>query len=152
MTSEVGKDHPVTFTQSDTTQVFAIAATWHTEAQPSTASHRTVDPNRIACFAGTYREGARIGADQSTTVGKVTVSEVSFPTIGDESKVYRIALPLESSGATFTIYVDYIVFRVQRGIGVLATFNLGRPFDPRFAAHLAAKRADRGAQTAPAVV
>ena len=71
---------------------------------------------------------------------------MSFPAIGDESKVYRIEIPTESNGYSFPVFVDYLVYRVGRGTGVLAGINFGDPFDQRLLARLGSTLAKRAAE------
>jgi hypothetical protein len=147
-TSEVGKDHAVSFRKGDTTEVASVAATWETEEQTQTAYQRTVDGSIARCFARVFEQGAKRGAGDGATVGTAQLSQVSFPTIGDESTVYRVDLPIEASGLTFHYYVDYAVFRVGRGIGALIALNLNEPFDQRFLVKLTKTLAARGAAAA----
>ena len=148
-TSEVGKDNPVSFKKSDTTEIAAIAATFETEEQTATAYHRTADVKIARCFARVFEEGAKSGAGNGATVGSAELSQVSFPTIGDESTVYRVDLPIQASGLSLHYYVDFIVFRVGRGVGALLALNLDEPFDQHFLVKLTKKLAGRGAAAAP---
>ncbi len=99
-TSEVGRDKPLTFTQGQTTEVLGRAATWESDAETSVAYRRSIDLTIIHCFASTFEQSVRAGADTSVTVDTATVSVLELPTIGDASKAYQVKLPLESQGTT----------------------------------------------------
>lgn len=150
-TSEVGRDKPLTFTQGQTTEVLGRAATWESDAETSVAYRRSIDLTIIHCFASTFEQSVRAGADTSVTVDTATVSELELPTIGDASKAYQVKLPLESQGTTSTYYIDYVIFRVHRGLGAVLALSFKTPFDEHLLETITAKMAARGAGTTGSV-
>ena len=80
----------------------------------------SVKPRDVPLRRSGARKSVQKSADSGVTVGEPKLSEVSFPKIGDASRVYRIEIPVVSAGTHASIYVDYLVYRVSRGLGLLA--------------------------------
>jgi hypothetical protein len=94
-------------------------------------------------FASTFEQSVRAGAVTSVTMDPATGSELELPTIGDASQVYQVKLPLESQGTTSTYYIDYVIFRVHRGLGAVLALSLGTPFDEHLLQTITANMAAR---------
>ena len=132
------------FDESDVHAVLAGAQTWGSETDAATAYSRGTSMNIIRCAGTGIEKSIRADADSDLEVGHASISEVSFRSIGDESIVFRIRLPLSTASEQADIYIDYVVFRVGRGTAQIVGFNLSEPFEQPLLGHLASVTARRG--------
>ena len=76
-------------------------------------------------------------------IGDPKVQEMSFPNLADHTVAYRVSLPLEFSGLTFTLYVD-LVGVVKGRVGTMFFFQgFDSPFDTDDAQGYVQKVVDR---------
>jgi hypothetical protein len=74
-----------------------------------------------------------LSSDKSTkgvTVGHLTVGNVSFPTLGDQTVAFRASVPISGEGISISVYVDPIFMRLGNASVAMFYVSEGSPFDP----------------------
>jgi hypothetical protein len=149
-TAETGNHMTSAFKMSDVNQFVGQAIMFHTLGDTEKAYQRYTSHETTACYARVLGKAAQEGAGSDATVGKPTIGEVSFPTVGDESKLFRVELPFTAQGIDLKLYVDLFFYRVGRGIAFDAGENLNQPFQQNIMLGVSRKLAARGKAAEPA--
>lgn len=71
------------------------------------------------------------------TIGKVTISSMSFPAIGDQSLAYRVTLPISFKGLDIPFYVDLIAAQKGRSVAAMTFTAASNGFDSSMEQQLA---------------
>jgi hypothetical protein len=143
---------PIFFRNTRQDQLAAESQTFLTEAQAATAFRRDAARSVASCLAGgLYKILARsmVPSDMAV-VGEPSVGPLQLGTVGDESMAYQVAISIATPQRTITLYFDYAVLRVRRGVGLIRTASVMQPVDSALIESLMASTADRAAQTASA--
>jgi hypothetical protein len=102
-------------------------------------------PEAAACLSSAMGEVIRKGlanpgpeerVPSGVSFGDVSTQRISYPTVGDATVAYRVALPLEAAGERSTVYTDFVVAIKGRARTMLAFLSLGSPFPSDLAAQL----------------
>jgi hypothetical protein len=115
------------------TEVMSDASVFQSESQAGEAFERASDGSFIRCLGRQLEREVRSGAQGGATVGRVHVRELSPPDAGDDSRGYRLRLPVHTNGIAFSFYFDLHVIRRGRGVGLLALVSGLHPLTPRSA-------------------
>lgn len=149
-TANTTNPHNAQFTNEDSSvNLLGGAVMLHTGAMASTAYDRQTSNETLQCVADNLEKGVKENADPDVEVGDAKLSEVSFSTIGEQSKLARIEIPITTQGQHASVYVDYLVYRVGRGLGLLAAVSEFTPTDTTMFQELAETLAKRGQAAEP---
>jgi hypothetical protein len=104
-------------------------------------------PAMRECFADglveQLRTGMRIDGGTGVSVGRVQVSARDVDELGDGSTAMRITLPIRAEGEGGTFFIDIVLVRQERAIGMLSTLIFGEPAPDDVLQQLAERVADR---------
>jgi hypothetical protein len=81
------------------------------------------------------------------TIGDPTVKQLSFPTVGDKTVAYQVAIPIQYSGLTITLYADLVFMQKGRALASMNYEAASSPFDSTQEEQLATLTAGRLAST-----
>lgn len=82
-------------------------------------------------------------ADENVTFGDVQVGQVSFPSLGDRSSAWEVAIPVESQGFSLTAYVDAVYILDSNALSAVVFSDVGSPPDERLREDLSTLVAQR---------
>jgi hypothetical protein len=134
-----GRGESPNFLRGEATLASSIAAVFATEEQAKAAFGRLANQKLADCFTDFIREQS----DENVRVLDATSGELSFPSMGDRSAAYQIALELETEGFTPSAFVDLIFIQDERAVAVLFFLDVLTPFPDEEKETLARKVADR---------
>ena len=130
-------------------KVEGAAVMFATLSETETAYRRYISRATLACETKALESGIKSGNPNGTRIGAASSSIVNFPTIGEESQLARVDIPITEGGANADVYADVLFYRVGRGIGFLEGGNGIGPFPQTQLLHLARKLAARGKAAEP---
>jgi len=117
------------FAHGDITYTYSTANLFNDEATARDALNYVEGSIQSDEFRDCVSEGLRRAVQEGVTIGEITVGQVSFPTLGERSSAWEIAVPIEAEGSSATAYFD-VVFIVQgNAMSSVDFFDLGSPFD-----------------------
>lgn len=131
-------------------QLHAGSQSFVTEAQAKTAFTQYTARSVVSCLADALYQtlaGSMVPSDMAL-VGAASVGPLQLRTTGDGSMAYRVEISVTGPRRTYTLYIDYVVFRVRRGVAWMGAAGLMHPVDSALIESLMARAADRGAKTA----
>jgi hypothetical protein len=82
-------------------------------------------------------------SDENVTFGDVQVGQVSFPSLGDRSSAWEVAIPVESQGLSLTAYVDAVYILDSNALSAVIFSDVGSPPDERLREDLSSLVAQR---------
>lgn len=71
------------------------------------------------------KANAEADSSKGVEVGDVSVNELSFPSLGDESLAFRMTIPISASGLDLDAVIDFVGVRVGRAQTHLTSFGVG---------------------------
>ena len=106
-------------------------------------------PEARGCFeagfekAFTYSiEHPADGDTEGIELGEITFRDLSFDDVGQDSRAFRVSVPLVTPQGEATLYFDLVFIRVGRALGSISFLDFA-PFDQALATDLARAMASR---------
>jgi hypothetical protein len=94
------------------------------------------------CFSDLVKKGAE-QEQEGLTVGEVSVGELSFPDLAEDTRAFQFEIPFEFQGFSPSVYIDVVGRREERVVAGLTFIDVLTPFDQAQKEELARTVADR---------
>ena len=120
------------FAMGDNTEATSVARIFQSTGQARGAFGKIASEKTAQCLADYFETEAKKDKDlkrQDVKVGDVSVGRLSFPSLGDRSAAYQIALSLETKDISPTVYLDLVLVQRSRANAVLLFVDVLSPFD-----------------------
>lgn len=137
--TQTGRAESPDFYRGNNTFVSSLASMFATDQDANAAYDRIAGQDLADCLA----EYLKSQSDQAVTIKDVSSGELSFPSLGDRSAAYEIAMELETNGFSPSAYVDLVFIQRRRGMGTVFFFDVLSPFDEASREELARRVAQR---------
>ncbi len=122
----------VTYNSSDS-QVSAAFSLLKSSRLPSCISHVV---NEVVSYEVDHPSNPSDTLPSGATVGNATFSQMSFPSYGDESLAFQLAIPITVSPLNITVYDDAVFVQKGRAAVEMTFTSTVSPFDPTMAEQL----------------
>lgn len=93
------------------------------------------------CLADLVKKGAE--EQEGTTVGEISIGELSFTDLAEETRAWQIEVPFEVQGLSVSAYLDVVGLREERTVTGLTFLNVLERFDQEQEEELASTVSDR---------
>lgn len=115
------------FTSPDDAQISSEVSLAADEESSTKSFELAGRPEFRDCMAAELEE--ELADDDEVEVGDITIDEVSFEQLGDETVAFRVNLPMSLQGMNFNASMDFVMVRVGRGSVLLSGLGIGSPLD-----------------------
>lgn len=130
----------------DDAEVEADVSMLPTRAYADEAVGALLKPEARGCFEEVFSkvleyslshpaEGEELPA--GVEFGEISFGDLNFVDVGEDSRAFRISMPIEVETVTVELYADIVFIRVGRAMGTLSFLNGSTPFDQSLATRLA---------------
>lgn len=136
-----------TFTK-DEAEVEADISIQATKAEADASVEILTNPKLRSCLQDSFRKSTEYAVKNPSDgeelpegfeLGEATVADLNFPDIGDDSRTFRLSVPVSAGGLELEVFLDLVFVRVGRATGILTFVDVLSPFDEELAKELAMK-------------
>ena len=117
------------FVHGEATQVGSGAALFNDEETGREALNYLEGAIQSEEFEDCLNDYLSEQADENVTFGDVQVGQVSFPSLGDRSSAWEVAIPAESQGFSITAYVDAVYILESNALSAIVFTDVASPPD-----------------------
>jgi hypothetical protein len=137
--TETGTAESPNFFSGSTTFVSSGAGMYASKSDAQAAYERVAGQELADCIA----EYLTAYSDKDVSFENLSSGRLSFPSLGDRSAAYEIAMEIKTNGFSPAAFVDFVVIQRGRAVGAVVYFDVGSPFEAKMRERLARRFAQR---------
>lgn len=137
---------------ADDAEVEAEVSVLPTKAYADEVVEVLNQPQARGCFEDVFAEVIEFSLQnpsageelpEGVTFGDVRLDDLDFPAVGEDSRAFRVSMPIRIDLLSVDLYFDLVFVRVGRAIGTISFLDATTPFDEGLARDLAGKFASK---------
>ena len=129
------------FASGNVSTVSSLALVFEEDA--GSAFQQVASDDTAECLRDFIERRVKEDPPEGVTFGEISVGEISFPMVGEQSRAYEVVIEAEADGLSPNVYADLVFINVGRSLALLYFIDALTPFDNDMKVELSKKVASR---------